>query len=84
MALEVVDAEQGQVGGEREAFRGANPDQERSGQAGPVGDGYRVEAPQLQAGLIKGLSDSGDDCHHVLPGGKLRDDAAVPGVILGL
>ena len=80
VALQVVYAEQGQTGGERQPLGGVDADEQRSGETGAVGHGDAVEVGQLDASVLQGPADHGDYGEEMLPGGGFGDDAAEAGV----
>jgi len=80
VAFEVVDRDEGLVGGEGEGFGEGDADEERAGEAGAGGDGDGFEIGVLEAGAVHGFADDGGDGAEVLAAGELRDDAAVVGV----
>ena len=80
VALQVVYAEQGQTGGERQPLGGVDSDKQRAGETGAVGHGDAVEVGQLDARGLEGPADHRDDGEEVLPGSRLGDDAPEVGV----
>ena len=56
--LEVVDADVGNVGRERERLRRAHADEQRAREPGPVARGDRVEVAELDARLDQRLARS--------------------------
>ena len=84
VALQVVYAEQGQPGGERQPLGRVDAYEQRAGEARAVGHGDAVQLGQLDARGLQGPADHRDDGEEVLPGGGLGDDAAEVGVEVGL
>jgi hypothetical protein len=59
VAFEVVDGDEGQVGGEGQGFGVGDADEERSGEAGAAGDGDGVEVGEGDAGLARAARTTG-------------------------
>jgi len=77
VAFEVVDADEREVGAEGEGLGEGDADQQRSGEAGTFGDGDGFEIAVLDACLVHGFADDGEDGAEVFAGGQLGHDAAV-------
>ena len=76
VALDVIDRHERQVMGRRHRLGDADADQQRADQAGPVGDGHRIEIGPSHAGLLERRLHGRDDPAQLLTGRHLRHDAA--------
>ena len=80
MAFQVVDGNEGQVGGEGQGLGVGNADEERTGESGTAGHRNGVEAGKRDARVAKRGADHGNNGAEMLAAGKLGDDSAVTGM----
>ncbi len=79
---QVMDAVQRHPGRVRQRLRPGQAHLQRARQAGPGGDGDRVDLVQPQSGLVEGLPDDRVEGVQVRAGGDLGHDAAEAGVLV--
>ena len=84
VALKVVDAQQRQVGAQRQALRVVHADQQRTDEARSARYGDGVHGGQRRGGLRQGLVHDRRNGLHVGARGQFGEDAAVAGVQLDL
>lgn len=84
MPLQVVDAQQGQAGHQRQALGEIDADQQRAHQPRSLGDGDGVKGVIAQRGLPQRFCDNGADSFGMGAGGELGEDAAILGVQVNL
>jgi len=77
VAFQVVDGNEGQVGGEGQGLGVGNADEERTGESGTAGHRNGVEAGKRDARVAKRGADHGNNGAEMLAAGKLGDDSAI-------
>ena len=76
MSFEMVDADERHAERERKAFRRRHADKQRADETGAVRHGDLIDVFELDARLVNGLVNDGQDVHDMLARGDLRHDAA--------
>src|SRR5688500_6469920 len=77
MALDVIDADEGFMRGERGAFGVVDADEQRADQPWALRDLEAVNVMKSHAGRAQGFADHIADLFQMLARGQLRHDAAV-------
>jgi len=80
VAFDVVDGDEGDVGGEGDGFGVGEADEESARESGARCGGDGAEIGPGSAGTFEGFADHRDDCAEMFAGGEFGDDAAVSGV----
>ena len=84
MTVEVVDAHQGKIACEGYGFCEGQPDEKRSGEAGPLRDGDGVYPGKVASRLLERSAHDRIDHLDVASRGQLRHDASVEAVNIHL
>ena len=80
VAFQMVDGDEGQIGGEGQGFGVGDADEQGAGEAWTGGYGDGVEVGEGDAGLGERGADDRDDGAEMLAGGQFGDDSAISGV----
>ena len=77
MAFQVVDGNEGQVGGEGQGLGVGNADEERTGESGTAGHRNGVEAGKRDARVAKRGADHGNNVAQVFARGEFRNHTTI-------